>query len=159
MFIAMNRFRVIAGSEAEFEKVWTGRDTHLQAVSGFVEFHLLRGPARADHVLYASHTIWRSRDREYEDLGEPPLLASPPRSAFWRPVVVQFWRTPNNRLRTAVTGKSVIIHRRQLRITLLEQRLGRVVLATVSKDLGVAAEHHPGELSPGTRLPRRPFSS
>ncbi len=61
MFIAMNRFRVIAGSEDEFERVWTERDTHLRAVPGFVEFHLLRGPARDDHVLYASHTIWRSR--------------------------------------------------------------------------------------------------
>ena len=31
-------------------------------VPGFVEFHLLRGPEREDHVLYSSHTIWRSRD-------------------------------------------------------------------------------------------------
>jgi heme-degrading monooxygenase HmoA len=61
MFIAMNRFRVIAGSEDEFERVWTERDTHLRTVPGFVEFRLLRGPARDDHVLYASHTIWRSR--------------------------------------------------------------------------------------------------
>lgn len=61
MFIAMNRFKVIAGCEAEFERVWTERDTHLRAVPGFVEFHLLRGPQRDDHVLYASHTIWKSR--------------------------------------------------------------------------------------------------
>ncbi len=61
MFIAMNRFQVIAGCEAEFERVWTERDTHLRAVPGFVEFHLLRGPRRDDHVLYASHTIWKSR--------------------------------------------------------------------------------------------------
>jgi heme-degrading monooxygenase HmoA len=57
----MNRFKVAPGAEAEFERVWTSRDTHLRAVPGFVEFHLLRGPARDDHVLYASHTIWRSR--------------------------------------------------------------------------------------------------
>ena len=62
MFIAMNRFKVTRGSEAEFERVWTTRDTHLQEVEGFVEFHLLRGPERDDHVLYASHTVWRSRD-------------------------------------------------------------------------------------------------
>ncbi len=61
MFIAMNRFRVAPGSEQEFERVWTSRDTHLREVPGFVEFHLLRGPAREDHTLYASHTIWRSR--------------------------------------------------------------------------------------------------
>lgn len=62
MFIAMNRFMVIKGSEAEFEQVWLGRDTHLGTVPGFVEFHLLKGPEREDHVLYASHTIWRSRE-------------------------------------------------------------------------------------------------
>jgi heme-degrading monooxygenase HmoA len=58
MYIAMNRFRVAPGSEAAFEQVWTSRDTHLRSVPGFVEFHLLRGPAREDHVLYASHTVW-----------------------------------------------------------------------------------------------------
>jgi heme-degrading monooxygenase HmoA len=26
-----------------------------------VEFHLLKGPERPDHVLYASHTIWEDR--------------------------------------------------------------------------------------------------
>ena len=61
MYIAMNRFRVAKGSEADFEAVWLGRDSHLGGVPGFVEFHLLKGPEREDHVLYASHTIWRSR--------------------------------------------------------------------------------------------------
>ena len=41
MFIAMNRFRVAKGSEAAFEQVWISRDTHLEKVPGFVEFHLL----------------------------------------------------------------------------------------------------------------------
>jgi heme-degrading monooxygenase HmoA len=58
MYIAMNRFKVALGSEAAFEQVWTSRDTHLKEVPGFVEFHLLRGPQREDHVLYSSHTIW-----------------------------------------------------------------------------------------------------
>ena len=62
MFIAMNRFKVQPGSEAAFEPVWTSRETHLESVPGFVEFHLLRGPARDDHVLYSSHTIWRSAE-------------------------------------------------------------------------------------------------
>ena len=61
MFIAMNRFQVISGSEADFETVWTSRDTHLKAVPGFVSFHLLRGPALDDHTLFASHTVWASR--------------------------------------------------------------------------------------------------
>lgn len=61
MFVAMNRFAVMKGAEAEFEQLWLGRDSHLREVPGFVEFHLLRGPERDDHVLYASHSIWRSR--------------------------------------------------------------------------------------------------
>lgn len=61
MFIAMNRFKVKKGSEAQFEHVWKSRDTHLDKVPGFVEFHLLKGPEADDHVLYSSHTIWQSR--------------------------------------------------------------------------------------------------
>ncbi|AJK45282.1 MULTISPECIES: antibiotic biosynthesis monooxygenase family protein [Burkholderia] len=58
MYIAMNRFKVALGSEKDFEQVWLERDSQLKQVPGFVEFHLLRGPVRDDHVLYASHTIW-----------------------------------------------------------------------------------------------------
>jgi len=61
MFIAMNRFKVIKGSEAAFENVWLSRDTHLDKVPGFVEFHLLKGPEAEDHTLYASHTVWKNR--------------------------------------------------------------------------------------------------
>jgi heme-degrading monooxygenase HmoA len=61
MFIAMNRFKVIRGAEADFETVWTSRDTHLRDVPGFITFHLLRGPEREDHTLFASHTLWASR--------------------------------------------------------------------------------------------------
>ena len=61
MFIAMNRFRVKKGSEEDFERVWTSRDTHLQKVPGFVEFHLLRGPENDDHTLFASHSVWQSK--------------------------------------------------------------------------------------------------
>ena len=58
MYIAMNRFKVALGSEGDFEHLWASRDSHLKSVPGFVEFHLLKGPVREDHVLYASHTIW-----------------------------------------------------------------------------------------------------
>jgi len=61
MFIAMNRFRVKKGSEDAFEKVWLNRDSHLDRVPGFVEFHLLRGPEGEGETLYASHTIWQSK--------------------------------------------------------------------------------------------------
>ena len=60
MFIAMNRFRVRKGDEAEFEERWQQREIHIRTVPGFVEFHLLKGPEREDHRLYASHTIWDS---------------------------------------------------------------------------------------------------
>lgn len=59
MYIAMNRFRVAKGSEADFEEVWRTRDRHLDSVPGFVEFKLLKGPEAEDHTLYASHTIWK----------------------------------------------------------------------------------------------------
>lgn len=61
MFIAMNRFRVKPEENERFETVWLERDIHLRDVPGFVEFHLVRGPSRDDHTLYASHTVWESR--------------------------------------------------------------------------------------------------
>jgi heme-degrading monooxygenase HmoA len=61
MFIAMNRFRIVIGSEAAFEAVWTNRDSHLKSVPGFVEFNLLKGPVREGYVLYSTHTSWESR--------------------------------------------------------------------------------------------------
>ncbi len=61
MFIAMNRFRVRPDAATAFEQVWARRDSRLADVPGFLRFHLLRGPAAEDHVLYASHTVWRSR--------------------------------------------------------------------------------------------------
>jgi heme-degrading monooxygenase HmoA len=62
MFIAMNRFRVAPDAGAEFEQLWAARDSLLREVPGFIEFHLLRGPEREDHILYASHTLWSSRE-------------------------------------------------------------------------------------------------
>jgi len=60
MFIAMNRFKIVKGREADFETVWRTRDSRLSDVPGFVEFHLLRGPEHDEHTLYASHTIWET---------------------------------------------------------------------------------------------------
>src|SRR5262245_46506700 len=61
-FIAMNRFQVATGSEADFEDVWRNRDSSLSKVSGFVEFRLLRGRENVEggYTLFASHTIWKS---------------------------------------------------------------------------------------------------
>jgi len=65
MYLTMNRFKVKPGSEAAFEAVWTGRDSHLPQVPGFVAFHLMKGPmvqqdGRDIYRLYASHTMWES---------------------------------------------------------------------------------------------------
>jgi heme-degrading monooxygenase HmoA len=62
MFIAMNRFQVVKGSEEAFERMWQNRDSYLNEMAGFVEFHLLRGPEAEDHTLYSSHTVWSSRE-------------------------------------------------------------------------------------------------
>ncbi len=62
MFIAMNRFRVALGKEAEFEAVWKNRESHLHKRPGFLGFLVLRGPTREDHTLFSSHTTWASRD-------------------------------------------------------------------------------------------------
>jgi len=60
-FIAMNRFKVLKDAGVEFEQVWLKRDSYLNEMPGFVEFHLLRGPEHEDHILYSSHTVWRSK--------------------------------------------------------------------------------------------------
>jgi len=60
MFIAMNRFRIAKGRGEEFEEIWRARDSHLDDVPGFREFHLLKGGEDEDAILYASHTVWDS---------------------------------------------------------------------------------------------------
>ena len=62
MFIAMNRFKIVLGKEKEFEEVWKNRDTHLNDVPGFKEFHLVKGEANDEYTLYASHSIWKSKN-------------------------------------------------------------------------------------------------
>jgi len=42
MFIAMNKFTILPGKETEFEEVWRTRESYLNGVPGFQEFHLLR---------------------------------------------------------------------------------------------------------------------
>jgi heme-degrading monooxygenase HmoA len=61
MYIAMNRFRIARGREDVFEELWRKRDSQLDGVPGFREFHLLKGPADEAATLYASHSLWESR--------------------------------------------------------------------------------------------------
>ena len=61
MYIAMNRFRIAPGREADFINIWKTRDTHLDRVPGFKEFHLIQGPGDDEHTLFASHSLWESK--------------------------------------------------------------------------------------------------
>ena len=61
MYIAMNRFRIAHGREDVFEELWRKRDSQLDGVPGFLEFHLLKGPSDDTGTLYSSHTQWESR--------------------------------------------------------------------------------------------------
>jgi len=60
MYIAMNRFRIALGKEQDFIDIWENRDSHLEEVPGFKEFHLLQGPSDEECTLFASHAIWES---------------------------------------------------------------------------------------------------
>lgn len=60
MYLTMNRFRIKPGFEEAFERIWTGRDSLLPEVPGFLGFHLLRGEKKDGYTLYASHTMWES---------------------------------------------------------------------------------------------------
>lgn len=58
MFVAMNRFKVTPGREADFEKQWRDRETYLEGVPGFVQFALLKGDNAGEYI---SHTTWQDR--------------------------------------------------------------------------------------------------
>ena len=60
MYIAMNRFKIVPGKEADFIAIWKNRETFLESVPGFKEFHLLQGTSTDDYTLFASHAIWES---------------------------------------------------------------------------------------------------
>ncbi|WP_320178309.1 antibiotic biosynthesis monooxygenase [Roseovarius pacificus] len=61
-FIAMNRFKVRHGHEAQFETTWAERESRLKDMEGFREFRLLKGPDGDGYRLYSSHVIWESRE-------------------------------------------------------------------------------------------------
>ena len=59
VFIAMNRFVVNPERSEDFEKIWRERETHLEAVPGFIRFALLKGDEPGQYV---SHSTWQSRE-------------------------------------------------------------------------------------------------
>jgi heme-degrading monooxygenase HmoA len=62
MYIATNRFRVNEGHEAVFEEIWRKRNSYLDEVPGFQDFHLLRGETQEGTTLFVSHSTWASRE-------------------------------------------------------------------------------------------------
>ena len=58
----MNRFKIILGSENDFEQIWRTRETYLDEVGGFREFHLLKGESNEEYTLYSSHSVWDSKE-------------------------------------------------------------------------------------------------
>ena len=58
----MNRFKIILGSENDFEQIWRTRETYLDEVTGFKEFHLLKGESNEEYTLYSSHSVWDSKE-------------------------------------------------------------------------------------------------
>lgn len=57
----MNRFQIVLGKEGDFEKIWRGRETHLDKVPGFKSFNLINGGSNETFTLYASHSTWKSK--------------------------------------------------------------------------------------------------
>ena len=87
MFIAMNRFKITQGFEEGFERVWKERDSYLSEVPGFKSFALLKGPSKDDHVLYASHSVWESREAfeawtESQNFRKAHAQASAPKGTY-----------------------------------------------------------------------------
>lgn len=66
MFIAMNRFKIAPGRESDFIEIWKNRESHLDSVPGFKKFNLLQGESSEEYTLFASHSIWESK-QAFED--------------------------------------------------------------------------------------------
>ncbi len=62
----MNRFKIIPGNEDDFLEVWKNRESFLDQVPGFKQFNLLKGPVTDEYSLFASHSIWESK-QAFED--------------------------------------------------------------------------------------------
>jgi heme-degrading monooxygenase HmoA len=72
MFIAMNRFKVVGGREADFERIWKERETYLKGTAGFIQFALLKSDSPGEYV---SHSTWESRDAFMDWMQSPAFAA------------------------------------------------------------------------------------
>ena len=62
----MNRFKIALNRENDFENIWKKRETHLNDVPGFIEFHLGKGMCDETHTLYVSHSTLNTR-KDFEN--------------------------------------------------------------------------------------------
>ena len=62
VFIAMNRFKIVAGCEDQFVDRWKKRESYLDTVPGFQEFSLLKGASNEEYTLFVSHSTWDSKE-------------------------------------------------------------------------------------------------
>ena len=83
MYIVMNCFQVAEGKGDDFEEIGRTRDSYLDEVDGFREFHLLRG----DGGDYISHTIWDSKEAFEAWVGSESFHKAHARSAETPPEI------------------------------------------------------------------------
>jgi len=94
----MNRFKVAAGREADFERAWRERESYLAGVPGFVQFALLRGDSPGEYI---SHSTWQDR-QSFMDWTQSEaftaghrqgslagVLEGPPQVSMYEAVIVQ----------------------------------------------------------------------
>jgi heme-degrading monooxygenase HmoA len=93
----MNRFAVTPGRETEFEEKWNTRESYLDGVDGFIEFHLLRGTEGE----YVSHSMWESEGdfkswmgsdnfkKAHSDPMPEGVLNGPPRFSGYEVVLIK----------------------------------------------------------------------
>ena len=76
MYIAMNRFRIAAGREAEFIGIWRTRDSRLAEVPGFQRFNLMQGPGDGQATVFLSHSPCDSADA-FDAWSRLPFIGAP----------------------------------------------------------------------------------
>ncbi|PFG72839.1 antibiotic biosynthesis monooxygenase family protein [Tepidiforma thermophila] len=98
MFVAMNRFSINPGREADFEAAWRTRESYLASVPGFVRFALLKGDEPGEYI---SHSTWESRAAfeawtrseafraAHSQAPMSGVLAAPPRLSVYEAVLTQ----------------------------------------------------------------------
>jgi len=61
MYDAMNRFKLKLGCEDDLFTIWKNRETYLDTMPGFISFDMSQGPSNEKYTLFASHSVWESR--------------------------------------------------------------------------------------------------